>query len=159
MEKTHWRKLKDTNYLGSWDVVDSQLILTIKELKTERVLSPDGKSEELPVMYWIEQYKPMIMNVTNLKAVEKATGSKFIEDWQGKKLAIYTTPVKAFGQTVDALRIKPNAPKTVKPNLEGPKYDSAVEKLKTGETTIETIEQYFTVTDAQKKYFETLVKK
>ena len=44
--KTHWRKLKDTNYLGSWDVVDNELILTINDIETKKVQSPDGKTEE-----------------------------------------------------------------------------------------------------------------
>jgi len=147
--KTHWRKLKDTNYLGSWDIVDKELILTIADIQSKNVQSPDGKTEELPVMTFKEDYKPMILNATNFKAIQKAYNSPYVEDWIGKKIAIYITTVKAFGSVVDALRIKPSAPKVDKPKLtaENPKYESIKAKLKSGETTIETVKQYFELTD------------
>jgi len=147
--KTHWRKLKDTNYLGSWDVVDKELILTIRNIETKKVSTPDGKSEELPVMTFNEDYKPMILNATNFKNIAKAHGSNFIEDWIGKKISIYITSVKAFGSVVDALRIKPTAPKVEKPELtaDNPKFESIKNKLKSGETTLETVKQYFNISD------------
>jgi hypothetical protein len=147
--KTHWRKLKDTNYLGSWDVVDKELILTIKNIETKKVSTPDGKTEELPVMTFTEDYKPMILNATNFKNIAKAHGSNFIEDWIGKKVSIYITSVKAFGSVVDALRIKPSAPKVEKPELtpDNPKFESIKAKLKSGETTIDTVKQYFNISD------------
>jgi hypothetical protein len=147
--KTHWRKLKDTNYLGSWDIVDKELILTIKNIETKKVSTPDGKTEELPVMTFTEDYKPMILNATNFKNIAKAHGSNFIEDWIGKKVSIYITSVKAFGSVVDALRIKPSAPKVEKPELlpDNPKFESIKAKLKSGETTIDTVKQYFNISD------------
>lgn len=147
--KTHWRKLKDTNYLGSWDVVDKDLILTIKNIETKKVSTPDGKTEELPVMTFTEDYKPMILNATNFKNIAKAHGSNFIEDWIGKKISIYITSVKAFGSVVDALRIKPSAPKIEKPELtpDNPKFESIKNKLKSGETTLDTVKQYFNISD------------
>lgn len=147
--KTHWRKLKDTNYLGSWDVIDKELILTIKNIETKKVSTPDGKSEELPVMTFTEDYKPMILNATNFKNIAKAHGSNFIEDWIGKKVSIYITSVKAFGSVVDALRIKPTAPKVEKPELtaDNSKFESIKNKLKSGETTIDTVKQYFNISD------------
>ena len=147
--KTHWRKLKDTNYLGSWDVIDKELILTIKNIESKNVQSPDGKTEELPVMTFTEDYKPMILNATNFKNIAKAHGSNFIEDWIGKKVSIYITSVKAFGSVVDALRIKPSAPKIEKPELlpDNPKFESIKNKLKSGETTLDTVKQYFNISD------------
>lgn len=147
--KTHWRKLKDTNYLGSWDVVDKELILTIKAIETKEVKSPDGKTEELPVMSFKEDYKPMILNATNFKAIQKAYNSPYVEDWLGKKIAIYISSVKAFGSVVDALRIKPNAPKVEKDELtpDNKKFESIKAKLKSGETTIDTVKQYFEISE------------
>lgn len=147
--KTHWRKLKDTNYLGAWDVVENELILTIADIQSKNVQSPDGKTEELPVMTFKEDYKPMILNATNFKAIQKAHNSPFLEDWIGKKIAIYVTSVKAFGSVVDALRIKPSAPKTTKTVLtvDNPKFKSIKEKLASGETTIDTVKQYFELSD------------
>lgn len=161
MEKTHWRKLKDTNYLGSWDVVNNELILTIKSITTENVQSPDGKTEQLPVMNFNENYKPMILNATNFKNLSKALNSNFIEDWIGKKISIYVTSVKAFGSITDALRIKPNAPKTEKPLLtvDHAKYSEIMSKLQSGETTVETVSQYFELHPAVVETINVITKK
>jgi hypothetical protein len=89
------------------------------------------------------------LNATNFKNIAKAHGSNFIEDWIGKKVSIYITSVKAFGSVVDALRIKPSAPKIEKPELlpDNPKFESIKAKLKSGETTIDTVKQYFNISD------------
>lgn len=161
MEKTHWRKLKDTNFLGSWDIVNNELILTIKSIKTENVQSPDGKTEQLPVMHFVENYKPMILNATNFKNISKALNSNFIEDWTNKKISIYVTSVKAFGQITDALRIKPNAPKTEKQilTMDHPKFNDIMDKLKSGETTVETVQQYFDIHPAVMESIKVIIKK
>jgi hypothetical protein len=161
MEKTHWRKLKDTNFLGSWDIVNNELILTIKSIITENVQSPDGKTEQLPVMHFIENYKPMILNATNFKNISKALNSNFIEDWINKKISIYVTPVKAFGQITDALRIKPNAPKTEKQilTMDHPKFNDIMGKLTSGETTVDTVKQYFDIHPAVMESINVIIKK
>lgn len=38
-------------------------------------------------------------------------GTPYIEEWNGKKVQIFATMVKAFGEETDALRIRPTAPK------------------------------------------------
>ena len=48
---------------------------------------------------------------TNSKRITEAYGSPKVEDWAGKKIAIYTEKVTAFGGTTDALRIRPYPPK------------------------------------------------
>ena len=79
--KTHWKKLFNPNYLGSYSLDPGQeLILTISEVKTEMVKNTDGKEESCMVCYWKEDEKPMILNKTNAKATAKATGSNYVED-------------------------------------------------------------------------------
>ena len=53
----------------------------------------------------------MIQNATNSKALSEAVGSTKVEDWSGKRVAIYTTKVTAFGGTTDALRIRNYPPR------------------------------------------------
>ena len=54
----------------------------------------------------------MICNATNAKTITKVAGSPYIEDWKGVKIALYSEEVSAFGETVDALRVRPYPPKT-----------------------------------------------
>lgn len=110
--KGDYRKFMDKNYLGSWDVPDDgDLILTIERAARDDVKNERGSERKLTI-HFVEDYKPMILNATNSKAITAAYGSPKVEDWAGKKIAIYTTKVTAFGGTTDALRIRTYPPKT-----------------------------------------------
>lgn len=110
---THWKKLTNPDYLGAYSVMDAghDLILTIKSVSEELVTGADGKKEQCVVARFVEPVKPMILNKTNMKSIEKLYSTPFIEEWAGKKIQIYSTRVRAFGDTVDALRIRPTVPK------------------------------------------------
>lgn len=110
---THWKKTKNMSYLGSWDLTPGKdLILTIAKVGQEIVENPVQKTKELKtVCHFSEKdYKPMVLNTTNCKAIEKAHGTPYMEEWVGKAITIYTTKVKAFGEETDALRIRSKAP-------------------------------------------------
>ncbi len=109
--KGDFRKFMDKNYLGSWDVPDEgDLILTIDHAEQNDVKNERGSERKL-VLHFVEDYKPMILNTTNAKAIGEAYGSNKVEDWEGKKVGIYSARVTAFGGTTDALRIRPYPPK------------------------------------------------
>ena len=117
MGKTHFKKLQNPDFLGSYALEDGKdIILTIDYVRQEKVTGSDGKSEELPVCHWKEQQKPMILNSTNLKMIAKVLGSPYIEDWSGKKIQIGSERVKAFGDVVDALRVRKFIPKQAESN-------------------------------------------
>lgn len=109
--KGDYRKFMDKNYLGSWDVPDGEdLILTIDHAARDDVKNERGSERKLTI-HFVEDYKPMILNATNSKNISSAYGSTKVEDWAGKKIAIHTEKVTAFGGTTDALRIRPYPPK------------------------------------------------
>lgn len=109
--KTHWKKNHDYNFLGAYSLVQgSDMVLTIKELKPEEIMGTNGKKEKGFVCHFAEPQKPMILNKTNCKIIEKIYGTPFIEDWIGKKIQLFVTAVSAFGTTTDALRIRPQIP-------------------------------------------------
>lgn len=109
-----YRKFMDKNYLGSWDVPDGEdLVLTIDKAARDDVKNERGSEKKL-TLHFVEDYKPMILNATNSKAISEAVGSTKVEDWSGKRVAIYTTKVTAFGGTTDALRIRNYPPRETK---------------------------------------------
>ena len=116
-EKTHWKKcVSDPNYLGEADFGEKEeKILTIGKVNaSEKVTTKDEpKGKDKTVIHWVEQnVKPMIVNVTNAKAIEKVTGSGYIEDWIGHKIQLYIEHgIKAFGDVVNAVRVRPFKPK------------------------------------------------
>lgn len=109
---THWKKLTNPNYLGAYSIEDGKdLILTIKSVANEMVVGADGKKEECVVAHFVEHgTKPMILNSTNMKMITKLLGTPFIEQWINHKIQIGSERVKAFGEVVDALRVRNRLP-------------------------------------------------
>ncbi len=105
---THWKKLTNPNYLGAYSIEDGKdLILTIGTVAEETVVGTDGKKEDRVVCHFLERNtKPMILNSTNMKMITKLLGTPFIEEWHGHKIQIGIEKVKAFGEIVEALRVR-----------------------------------------------------
>ena len=150
--KTHFKKLRNPDYLGSWDLADANgnfknRILTIKEVKKEMVHDGKGGKEDCVTVHFVEA-KPMIMNSTNLKTIHKSLGTLYIEDWAGKKMQVTVEKVKAFGEVHDALRV-------IKTSLEldprHPKWNGAKEAIKAGTVTIDQIKKQFTISPENEK--------
>lgn len=146
MAKTHFKKLRNPDYLGSWDLADENgnfknRILTIKEVKKEMVHDGKGGKDDCVTVYFNE-CKPMIMNSTNLKTINKSLGTPYIEDWIGKKIEVTVEKVKAFGEIHDALRV-------VKTSLEltpkHPKWNGAKKAIADKTVTIEQIKKQYTI--------------
>ena len=112
MSRTHFKALMNSEYLGAYSLEDGKdIVLTIDYIKVETVTGTDGKKEDLPVCHWKENQKGMILNSTNMKMIAKVLGSNYIEDWSGRQIQIGIEKVKAFGDLVEALRVRRYAPK------------------------------------------------
>lgn len=109
---THWKKLTNPDYLGAYALEPGQdLVVTIRSVANEVVTGTDGKKETCSVMRFAENVKPMVLNATNSKMITKLLKTPYIERWTGRKIQIYVeNGVKAFGDVVDALRIRPFLP-------------------------------------------------
>lgn len=114
-QKTHWKKIvSDPNFIGEGDFQEGEeKVLTISHVNaSEVVTTAEGKSQKA-VLHWQEKgIKPMILNVARSKNIEKATGSAYFEDWPGHKLQLYIEHgIKAFGEVVSAVRVRPFKPR------------------------------------------------
>lgn len=117
-KETHWKKNFNYNYIGSYELsCGEERTLTIKETKQEKVKDQSGREEMCFVAYFQGSSKPMVLNKTNCKTIEKLYGP-FIENWIGKKIIIKSEKVKAFGDVVDALRVKKSVPQTEKIDID-----------------------------------------
>lgn len=115
MKKTHWREIKQTDYLGGHDLNDGEggfkdIIVTIKKAHKRKVSDIHGDETDELVLEFADATKPMILNVTNSRTLSKLFKSSYIEDWAGKEIIIGTEKVKAFGEVHDALRIRNRLP-------------------------------------------------
>lgn len=112
-EGTHYRKVFDSPYLSSADIVEPTPLTiarvtqeTDKTKKTKDVFNTAYFSER--ELRPGEKLKPMILNATNSKEMAKLTGSPFIEDWQGIRVIVWVDKAVKFGKdTVEGLRLRP----------------------------------------------------
>lgn len=108
-----FRKFMDKSFLGAWDVPDgSDLVLTIDHVARDDVQNERGSEKKLTIHFREKEYKPMIVNTTNAKAISTAYKSTKVEDWENKKIGIYKATISAFGQTTECLRVRDYPPKT-----------------------------------------------
>lgn len=105
MEQTHWKKLVDSNYIGAHDLGDKEVTITLEKVGYEMIKTDRG--EERCIVARIKgAQKGMVLNRTNCKIITAVLETPFIEQWAGKQIIIYATKVKAFGELVDAIRVK-----------------------------------------------------
>lgn len=156
MEKTHYKKLRNPNYIGSYELMTGgapkDLVVEIVKSAKEHVQNGDKKEEAMVLS--LKDQKPFIVNSTNAKNITKALGSPYVEDWVGKRITLYVAKIRAFGESVDALRVKPEAP--VAPsfpdlNPKHPKWKGAVDAIKAGTTNIQSIRKSYTLNDENEK--------
>lgn len=145
--KTHWKKEFNYEYMGSYSLPDGKdVVLTIKETKKEIVIGTNGKKEECFVCYFKESDKPMILNRTNCKTIERVHKTPYIEDWPGIVVQIGIDKVNAFGEVVDALRIR-----NIKPAPKvAPDYTGKINELRACKTLAELHQLYVSLTPEEK---------
>ena len=105
--KTHWKKLDNPNYFGAYSILDGvtkEITATIEKVVIESVKSDRG-NEDCKIAY-LKGQKPLILNATNCKIIAKLLGTPFIEEWSGQDITLHVESIKAFGETMDAVRVK-----------------------------------------------------
>jgi len=118
--KTHWKKVFNSDYLGSCDLEDGKdLKAVIKSVSVRKVKNTDGKEQERNVAEFTDtKLKPMILNATNCKVIKKFAKSPFINDWNNIAIQIYVKDdIRAFGDITEGLRIREAQPVFGKPEL------------------------------------------
>ena len=137
---THWKKLTNPDYLGAYALQPGQeLIVTIKSVANEVVTGTDGKKETCSVMHFMEDVKPLVLNATNSKTITKLLKTPYIEHWQGRKIQLYVeNGIKAFGDVVDAIRVRPFLP--VEKELKCADCGKTIEGFE--KTSAETVAKY-----------------
>jgi hypothetical protein len=145
----HWKALTNPLYLGSYDFQPGEeRIVTVKDVKREMVKGQEG-TEEHTIVHFTEGYKPMIMNATNSKMLTNLSGSPYVEKWIGTSFKLVIVKIKAFGEFIDALRIK--SEKVVKTlpelTLDSPNFIKVKDAIKNGKATIEQVETKYKLSE------------
>lgn len=101
----NWRDSIPSKWLKAADLDGKPQLVTIKKFTVEGL--QDGTKK--PAVWFREEAKALVLNVTNGKSIEKIVGSADPEVWIGKRVVIYPTETEMGGERVDCIRVR--APK------------------------------------------------
>lgn len=91
------------NYMKAEDIKErGDVNVTIE--KVSIVAMEDGKKKA--VLHFKNTDKCLPLNVTNANMMEELLGSDDTDDWEGKRICLYTCKVDFQGKRVLAIRIK-----------------------------------------------------
>ncbi|WDI91966.1 hypothetical protein [Xanthomonas campestris] len=130
-DMTHYRKVFDSPYLSSADIVEP-VTLTVARV-TQEIDKTKKTKDVFNTAYFQEReirpgekLKPMILNATNSKMMDRLTGSPFIEDWSGKRIMVYVDSNVRFGKdTVEGLRVRAASERRALTPESGATWDNA----------------------------------
>ena len=158
-KNTHWRKIMNTTFLNGDEIPEGDTIVTISGYKEEMIFSQREKQKEPQVtLTFKEMGKPMIMTNRKAKQIAKALDTPMMAEWVGKKVAMFAVNERHFGEDFKVITFKKAVIKKEQLNEKSPKWNSAVEAIKSGSTTIEAIEKHYEITENVKNKLNQLNK-
>lgn len=148
---THWKRLVNPDYLGVYSLDNGKdMTLTITKVVRELVTNERGKVE-CTVAYFKEDQKPMILNRTNSKTIQKMYGTPYIEQWTGRKITVYASVANLRGDEVECLRIRAVKPENPALKIEDSEnFENCKTALKNG-YKIEDIKKKWTISPEVEK--------
>lgn len=153
----HWRHMfADEKYLGAYSLEKdgkyTPIVVTIEKIFVGEFTSQAGK-ESRPFAKFKELPKPMVLNRTNFKRLEKFFNSFDINDYVGKQIVLGVETVSSPEGPTPALRFStrplPQQSAPQKPLLSQAEFEKQSKFLKERKTTIEKIKSARTLSKEQ----------
>lgn len=99
-------------YLKASDLNGKPIAVTIENAPVETLKNAEGKEQTKVVLYFRGAKKALPLNVTNFDACADACGAD-TDDWPGHTIELYPAKTQMAGKTVDCIRIRPPAQRTL----------------------------------------------
>lgn len=109
---TDYRSMYDKDYIGAWDLTDGKdAIVTISRVVAGNLIGSGGRKSKKPIVYMRGTEKGFAVNATNGKTIAALYGTH-VEDWVGKKIALYKTTTRSpdGDGEVECIRVRPHIP-------------------------------------------------
>ncbi len=98
--------MKESKYLGKVDV-KTPIRVTVDRCEKVDISKEDDAPDIKWTMYFREDYKPLILNWTNMQLMERATGEENSDDWTGKQVVLYNDPTVMYkGELKGGVRVQ-----------------------------------------------------
>jgi len=153
MGKTHWKQLKDPNFIGTWALPEgNDLIVKIEKVVREIITVQGGKKEPVTLCY-LKGQKPLILNSTNQRTITNIYNSPYVEDWIGKDIKLFASTTRLKGENVECLRIRQEVPAIELPELteKHNSFEKCAKALSSGNYTTDDLRKKYLITDEVEK--------
>ncbi len=102
-------------FLQAGDLDGDEITVTIKLVREpgDQDKGLDGQPIDKPIVVFERTKKEWVLNKTNARTIRSLYGDKY-EKWKGKKIILFPTSCRAFGETVACVRVKAVNPETGK---------------------------------------------
>jgi len=108
---THWKKSFNPNYIGSYAFdPGEEKTVTVKSADVEEIVGEGGKKDRKLVLHFESGVKPLIVNKTNARMIERILGTPYTEQWIGKSIVLGVEKARFGSERVDAVRVKDKKP-------------------------------------------------
>lgn len=105
-----WIKVVDPNFINAELIgtTGAEMVVTIKDIDFAECYDEGTKQKVMKQSVFFEETLPLVLNKTNAKTLKKlfSPNSDNPADAVGHKVILKVEKVKAFGKTVDAIRIR-----------------------------------------------------
>lgn len=112
-DKQDYRKFFDKELFGAWDIPGADVVMTIATAGGGELTGQGGRKTKKPMIGFVGTDKKFAINATNGKTIAGMYGV-YVQDWVGKKIALYKTTTQMGGETMDCVRIRPQIPGAAK---------------------------------------------
>lgn len=104
-----------SRFLKASDLNGKPMIVTVEGVTRETLKTPDGKSDEKPVLFFAAMKKCFPCNITNWDSIAEFCGEDS-DMWPGHQLELFPTKTRMGSETVDCIRIRrPPTPRGLQP--------------------------------------------
>lgn len=106
---TDFRTMYDKEHIGAWDLDGREVTVTIESVKAGKLVGQNGKADKKAIIKFVGKEKTFACNITNARIIAGMYGTK-VEDWAGKRIAIYPTTTQFGRDTVECIRVRNKVP-------------------------------------------------
>lgn len=101
--------MKNSSYLRAYHLQGKEVTVEIESAQTEKVKNKEGKERKMLVLYFAGKSLGLGLCNENIDTIKELYG-KTVKDWFGKRITLFAKKVNAFGEMVEAIRIRPTVP-------------------------------------------------
>lgn len=108
-----FRSMYDRDYIFAFDLAGKDVTVRIARVEAATLTGSGGRKAKKPVIHFEGKDKGLALCKTNSKTIAAIYGND-TDAWVGKLITMFPTTTTFGSDTVDCIRIRPQAPKEPK---------------------------------------------